>query len=359
MSDQEPPSDEESPETPANETAPASEGDEELEDQPLFIGHPVRWLKGRRGSLSNSLLIVLSIYIGLLGLTFGAGVFAALKGDVRVDGSTVAIIAAGASFVGLVFGLAVARSLYQPHTDILSAKLAAAIAETRAAELRLKIARRHEQEMVSNAEAMDRFGIYADHIYRFLEDVGSAPHLFAPLGDDMARSVCAFPRDLIRAATGISLRFSLWLEGNPEQKRERVPVGEDAKKRVRTFWVACAPDHSPRERKDFEVLVRKSWLQSARDSQESAPDSTSRVFNVDDLSIATIGSGPDLTAFKTHDFRAVAAIPIRFGDRRGYLVGLSRQTLALSRAEQRYIELLGSCVNLASDLAVARGLINV
>jgi hypothetical protein len=302
--------------------------------------------------IETAVLAVVGTYVALLGLTIGGAVLAALKGDVHVAAWVVALLIGSALVVGLLFGLILVRGLYRPRLGEFEASLAQSSAEAEKARTEALLERERREAMEPDVEAMQRFGIYADYIYRVLDDIAANPEEFANVkGDAVKATICALPRDIIKQAVGASVRLSLWFEGNPDQARENIPfVG--SKQPFKQFWIPCAPDHSEREIKAFQVAVRNSWLLRSRQAQESDPNGRERIFNVDDLKIAGV-DGDDINVFVEKEYQAVFGTTFRFGDRQGYLVVLSEAVRPLSKAEHRFVELLAACLNVISDLATA------
>lgn len=336
-------------------------------NRPSFLVHPIEWTRAWASTppstATTAVISVLCGYVALLGLVVGGAVLAALKGDVKVAGWLVAAAVGVALIIGVASGFALVRALFAPQIKASDAAVATAIAEAEAARAETATARaeatleRERRESVEpEAKAMERFGIYADYAYRLLDDISTNLSEFYDLGSGFSSGLCALPSDVIKKTTGVPAMFSVWFEGNPKQWREKIPF-ESAKEQVRTFWIACAPDHTDREKQDFQVGVRNSWLALSRQLQDDDPSGSERIFKVDDLGIAAL-RGPDIDAFRKHEYQAVFATCFRFGERRGFLVALSRVARPFSKAELRFLELLAACMNTVSDLAAARGLLS-
>jgi hypothetical protein len=335
--------------------------DDDQPPPPSFIGHPIRWIKWWRHQPSTNaaaaVIAVAGAYAALLGLLLGGALLSALSGSVHLAGWLVAVLLIISLIIGLIAGVVVIRATYQPRLDTALAERDAARAETGTALANAELERTRREAMEPNVEAIERFGVYADYIYRALDDIVEHPEEFSAPGEAMSAAICGLPHEVIEETAGVPVSLSLWFEGNPDQRRESLPF-EAVREQVREFWIPCAPDHSDREKKDFQMPIRNTWLQFARDAQDQASERSERIFSVDDLSIAGV-RGRDIEMFTKHHYQAVFGATLRFGDRPGYLVVLSHTARPLSKAEERFIELLAACVNVASDLAIARGTIAI
>lgn len=317
------------------------------QEPPGWVRHPVDrlrwwWTKKPPSNRDTALITAAVTYVGLLILAIVGAVFAALKGDVSIPVWVLAAGVGAASLVGLVAGFTIIRALYQPQ--LAEAKLEATVERERRAALE------------PDSEAMERFGVYSDYIFRLFDDISaSLPDFIDPTAMAVQNALCELPSEAILETADVEIKLSLWFEGNPDQLRENIP-SDRLKARVRTFWIPCSPDHTGHEHEDFEkVPIRSSWISYSRQLQEDDPSGSERVYKLDDLGIAGVG-GRDIDAFRKYEYKSVRATAFRFGTRSGYLVGLSPSARPLSQAEDRFIGLLGAAMSTAGDLAVANGL---
>jgi hypothetical protein len=336
--------------------------EQEAPSQPQLLRNPRQWLRwwATRKPPDNRDTAFQTVLFGIVTVALfaiGGALVAALKGDVQIALWGVVALAAGSLVMGLILGATMIRAFYEPQLRAAETGAEAAQESVEAARAEAAAERELRERLQPDSEALQRLGVYFDHVFRVLDDLSTDLTPFLEIGSEAVRNAfCDGPRELIAGAAGSEMLFSLWLEGDPDQRREKVPI-EAFKERIRTFWVACAPDLTDRQVKDFSVAVNKAWLTYAREQQEGDTSGSERLFKIDDLDLVPI-QGRDLEAFRTHGFASVRAAAFSFDGRRGYLVALSRTPRPVSQVEDRFIVALAAAVSLGSMLGEARGLLS-
>jgi hypothetical protein len=228
------------------------------------------------------------------------------------------IVAAGG--VGLVAGALIgallARGLhYRPRLDSKEEEIA-----------KLKVHR----------DAARRHEAYAKHIHLLLMQLH---------GDGIVNEEEALllePARIIAKATGVKVRFSMWVQtkptlGHPKWKIER------------------APDHTERERREFAVPLKDSWLSymenlERTDNGKGEHSAKEFVFGLPDIEEMK-AQGHDLTAFLDRGFKSlrctrVNSVDCDEDDDVRCLVVLAEDTNAFDETEDWYIVFLGQILGL-------------
>lgn len=330
--------------------------------KPNILRHPIKW--GRwwwsvkaPSNKDGALVGALTAYITLAGLAIVSVLAAALRSDVSLPGWLLALSLFVLLIAGVLTGAVLLRTFYEPRLSAAEARLEGAEAKVTAAEDRAVVELERRQMLEPDSEAMQRLGVYLDYIYLLFDDICKNIDEFASLTSDaVRRSICELPREAIRETAATDVAISVWVEGNSKQHQDDTPsirITDPG----RTFWIAAAPDHTHRECSDFQVPVRGSWIAHSQELQEADPDQQERVFKADPLSIAGI-RGRDIDAFVKHDYESVRGAAFHFGQRQAYVIVLSTEGRVLSQVEDRFLVLLATALEVASELATAVGAID-
>jgi len=329
---------------------------------PSFVRGPWKWIKWwlnekpptNRSSLTTA---VWSIAVFTL-LTLTGGLVIKKFGPAgNVAGYIVVIVGGICLTVGVAVSWVLTRKNYELLLRTGTAELETAEAQLKQMKAELQLAQVRLASFEPSRATLARFGIYSEHLFSLVGNLITRELAFGDFEDDVVcRSVYEVVQTNLLEATSNEVRLSVWAEPSQARIRERISgaVTERLPNAVSDlvpakpkFSILAAPDHTPNERKDFEIAIDPSWLKYKQRQEDDHAELV--VFRADAPTLAEL-SGDDVEAFRKYDYQSVRAISFRRDELIGYVVVMSKTPNAFSEVEEQYLLWLKRAIELDAAL---------
>jgi hypothetical protein len=262
--------------------------------------------------------------------------------------------------VGIAVSWVLTRKNYELVLRTGNAELEKAQAQLKQMQAELQLERERRASFEPSRATLARFGVYSEHLYSLVGGLIARELSFVDLESDaISRSVYEVVQANFLEATGNEVRLSIWTEPTEPRIRERISgaVSERLPGAVSEllpakpkFSILAAPDHTPNERKDFEVAIDPSWLKYKQRQEDGHADLV--VFRADTPTLDEL-SGDDVEAFRKYGYQSVRAISFQRDELIVYLVVMSRTLKAFSEVEEQYLVWLKRAIEVDTVLGLA------